>query len=231
MKCEKCNAETRQQYLGVSEDMSVVLKCMGCENIALYEVRIEKDVDEMTRDDVMRETVRHTKRVGELMTDVVTGLMRRAVLHDESKFSAEEFDSFARETPGLRSMTYGSDEYKAAMERIRPAIEKHYERNSHHPEHYRCLRCQRCHATSPDDGAPVSECSNCNGVTLVSGFDFNEMCLLDLIEMLADWKAATERHADGDLKRSIEQNANRFGYDDVMVDRLYLTAKRLGWVK
>ena len=36
------------------------------------------------------------------------------------------------------------------------------------------------------------------------------MNILDLIEMLCDWKAATLRHADGDLARSIEINSERF---------------------
>jgi hypothetical protein len=30
------------------------------------------------------------------------------------------------------------------------------------------------------------------------------MTLVDLIEMLPDWKAATERHDDGDLAKSLE---------------------------
>ena len=34
--------------------------------------------------------------------------------------------------------------------------------------------------------------------------------LLDLIEMFLDWKAATERHADGDMFKSIEINRKRF---------------------
>ena len=36
------------------------------------------------------------------------------------------------------------------------------------------------------------------------------MNLIDLVEMLADWKAASMRHADGDLKESIRKNAIRF---------------------
>lgn len=53
------------------------------------------------------------------------------------------------------------------------------------------------------------------------------MSLLDLIEMLCDWKAATERHADGDLVRSIWQNQERFGYSDVLRDILCNTAREL----
>ena len=38
------------------------------------------------------------------------------------------------------------------------------------------------------------------------------MNLIDLLEMLCDWKAATMRHNDGDIRRSLEINADRFGY-------------------
>lgn len=34
--------------------------------------------------------------------------------------------------------------------------------------------------------------------------------LFDLIEMFFDWKAATERHADGNINKSIELNKERF---------------------
>lgn len=40
------------------------------------------------------------------------------------------------------------------------------------------------------------------------------MSLLDLVEMLCDWKAATMRHNDGDIRKSIEINQKRFGYSD-----------------
>lgn len=41
-----------------------------------------------------------------------------------------------------------------------------------------------------------------------------DMSLLDMLEMLVDWKAASERHSDGDVRKSIEINADRFGYTD-----------------
>lgn len=43
---------------------------------------------------------------------------------------------------------------------------------------------------------------------------FEKMSLLDIVEMLCDWKAATMRHADGDIRKSIEINQKRFGYSD-----------------
>jgi hypothetical protein len=57
-----------------------------------------------------------------------------------------------------------------------------------------------------------------------------DMDLVQMIEMLADWKAATLRHADGDLGRSITQNAKRFDYGDEVTRLLWLTADRMGWL-
>jgi len=41
-----------------------------------------------------------------------------------------------------------------------------------------------------------------------------DMTLVDLIEMLCDWKAATLRHKDGNIYKSIEINSKRFGYSN-----------------
>ncbi|MFC4639810.1 DUF5662 family protein [Deinococcus hohokamensis] len=40
------------------------------------------------------------------------------------------------------------------------------------------------------------------------------MDLLDLLEMICDWMAATKRHATGDIRKSIQLNAERFGYGE-----------------
>lgn len=45
----------------------------------------------------------------------------------------------------------------------------------------------------------------------------NDMTLLDLVEMFCDWKAATTRHHDGNLRRSIEVNAGRYGLSPQLV--------------
>lgn len=57
----------------------------------------------------------------------------------------------------------------------------------------------------------------------VNGFD-----LFDLIEMFFDWKAATERHADGDIIKSIEINKGRFELSEQLCDIMRNTALRLG---
>jgi uncharacterized protein DUF5662 len=57
-----------------------------------------------------------------------------------------------------------------------------------------------------------------------------DMSLLDVLEMLADWKAATERREDSDLEASIEQNAERFQYGEEFAGLLMNTARDLGWL-
>lgn len=58
----------------------------------------------------------------------------------------------------------------------------------------------------------------------------NDMTLIDVLEMLADWKAATERHADGDLTRSLGIQRDRFGLSEQLVAILDNTARHLGWI-
>lgn len=57
-----------------------------------------------------------------------------------------------------------------------------------------------------------------------------DMTLVGLIEMLADWKAATERHDDGSLSRSLEVQADRFGIGDQLWGILHNTAVHCGWL-
>lgn len=55
----------------------------------------------------------------------------------------------------------------------------------------------------------------------------NGMTLIDLVEMLCDWLAATKRHADGDIMKSIEINKGRFGYCDQLAQIFVNTVKEL----
>lgn len=53
----------------------------------------------------------------------------------------------------------------------------------------------------------------------------NGMDLFDIVEMFMDWKAAAERHADGDLVKSIQVNKERFNLSDQLVDIFNNTLK------
>ena len=51
------------------------------------------------------------------------------------------------------------------------------------------------------------------------------MSLIDLIEMIADWKASSERYNSGNLLKSIELNIKRFNIEPQLAQILINTAK------
>lgn len=55
----------------------------------------------------------------------------------------------------------------------------------------------------------------------------DDMSLIDLIEMICDWKAASLRHEDGDVLESIEKNISRFKLSPQLVSILKNTANDL----
>jgi hypothetical protein len=56
------------------------------------------------------------------------------------------------------------------------------------------------------------------------------MTLVDLLEMLADWRAASERHADGSLVKSLPIQKQRFGISDQLAEILWNTARHFRWL-
>ena len=54
-----------------------------------------------------------------------------------------------------------------------------------------------------------------------------DMTLIQVVEMLCDWMAATKRHATGDIRKSIELNATRFGYGEELKTLLLNTVTAL----
>lgn len=137
-------------------------------------------------------TMRHIERVRNLLDVFAMELMRRGQLHDQSKLEQPEVAYFAELTPKLATVTYGSPEYEAYKKELGPALEHHYARNRHHPEHFK-------------DGV-------------------NDMTLIDLVEMVCDWKASSERHNNGNIRKSIEINAKKFELAPQMVRILENTA-------
>lgn len=52
-----------------------------------------------------------------------------------------------------------------------------------------------------------------------------DMNLIDILEMLCDWKSSSMRHNDGNILKSIELNQERFGYSTELRILLENTAK------
>lgn len=149
--------------------------------------------------DSTADTLKHSRRVGELIHQLVKELLDRAVSHDLSKTEDPELAVFNEFTPKLKGSTYGSDEYKGYLEAMGEGLRHHYAANRHHPEHF--------------------------GSAGVTG-----MTLVDLVEMLADWKAATERHDTGSLSKSLRIQRERFEIDDQLACVLFNTARGFGWL-
>lgn len=53
----------------------------------------------------------------------------------------------------------------------------------------------------------------------------NDMNLFDIVEMFVDWFAATKRHADGDIRKSIDINEERFGINPQLAQILRNTVE------
>lgn len=145
--------------------------------------------------DVKFKTMRHIETVRNYLNAVVIELLHRQEQHDQSKFSNEEMPHYARIHDELQKHPYGSEEYKALLKSIKPAIHHHHMHAKHHPEFW--------------DG-------------------YQNMTLIDLIEMVVDWKCASMRSKDGDLRRSIEIGQERFGYSDELKKILMNTAE---WIE
>lgn len=86
--------------------------------------------------DSTKDTQAHIDRVAELLNQAADELCRRGSVHDQSKLTDPEKALFDEYTPKLKDCTYGSDEYKAFLAGLKPALDHHYANNSHHPEHY-----------------------------------------------------------------------------------------------
>ena len=151
-------------------------------------------------------TLRHIETVRNYLGSVVKDLLVRAEEHDQSKLQSPEVEIFEEYTPKLRGCTYGSPEYAGYLKEMQVALNHHYCHNRHHPEYY---------MVGPEFNGP------CVSSVL------ERMTLIDIMEMLCDWKAATLRHADGDIIKSIEINQERFGYSDELAMILRNTARWL----
>ena len=179
------------------------------------------------------DTQSHIVQVRNLMFFMIHNLLLRSHDHDYSKLEDPEKAIFDEFTPKLKGLTYNSPEYKQALLDIGPALEHHYAKNHHHPEHFREVADPEIDEIkayledlSVNDPAHAWLTSYRNELES----RVNGMSLLDVLEMLADWKAAGMRHADGNLATSLEINHKRFKISDQLQQILINTAKELGWL-
>ena len=144
------------------------------------------------------ETRKHIELVAHYLNNFAAKLLERAKAHDQSKLEDPEAPIFEEFTPRLRGSTYGTPEYFQMLAELKPALEHHYAHNRHHPEHY-----------------------------VGSADPIQSMNLIDLTELICDWLAATQRHENGDIYKSIDINAKRFNLSDQVIFLLRNTIKEI----
>lgn len=179
--------------------------------------------------DSTEDTQKHRARVRKLICSCMMNLFERAAIHDASKLETPEKEIFDEMTPKLKASTYGSDEYKSFLASMKPALDHHYANNRHHPEHYEKAECAICFSPEPEGNTTF--CQKCGNAAFVKQNPvLDGMSLLDILEMLCDWKAAGERHANGTIERSLTVNRERFKIGDQLFHILENTVNELEWL-
>lgn len=177
--------------------------------------------------DSRQETNEHILRVRELLCIIQNKLEARGFMHDQSKLIPPEKPIIDSMIGRLKTLTYGSPEYKDALKDLGPALAHHYEHNTHHPEHYQKQVCIICFTEYPS--THKENCPKCHNGTMTVEPHVAGMSLLDVIEMLCDWKAAGERGANGSIEKSLKVNRERFKISEQLHSILENTVRELGW--
>ena len=118
---------------------------------------------------LLRSYSRHRDFVRLALVRVQHALAERAIAHDASKLTDDEFAGFSRINQAARVNKFGSPEYAEGMRRERGVIDLHFSRNTHHPE---------WPSYQGDEG------------------DRPEISFLDVIEMVCDWWGARKGYDD-----------------------------------
>jgi hypothetical protein len=90
----------------------------------------------MSLKETIKEIRKHTDQVRSLMYLMANLIKARGNEHDLSKFEEPELSTYDKYIPELKKAEYGSDEYKRILSAMGLALRHHYDKNSHHPEHF-----------------------------------------------------------------------------------------------
>lgn len=142
-------------------------------------------------------TLDHIKRVNELLIDVAKEFLDRAVKHDSTKIIEPELSGFDMLDPDFRKLKYGSPEYYDVINK--PEVQEAIKHHHSHNSH---------HTEYYEKGA--------------MGMD-----LFDLLEMVCDWKAASERNLGSDFEEHMKYNFERFNIPPDLQVILANTIRRL----
>jgi hypothetical protein len=145
------------------------------------------------------ETLIHSQRVGELLVQLIKQILDRSWRHDRSKTVEPELNFVNRWQPRFDNVPYGSP----AWDQLR----REQVAENGQLLHFQANRHHPEHFP--------------NGI--------NDMTLVDVVELLCDWKAASERTGAGNLPKSLAVNAVRYEMSTQLLRIMVNTAMELGW--
>jgi len=148
--------------------------------------------------DVLCDTILHVSEIQEALEEMSSELRKRGLAHDRTKFQELEFDAFTSTRLRFKKVDYGTPEYKALVDEIKPVVDHHYANNRHHPNYHE------------------------HGI--------NSMTLIDIAEMLADWKVAARRSPNNKFKDTLEFAFNKHGISKQLGQIIKNTLKELNWI-
>jgi hypothetical protein len=148
--------------------------------------------------DFLCDTILHVTEVQENIEQITGNLRRRGFAHDRTKFQEPEFSAFVSTRDDFKKANYGTPEYKACVDRIKPAVDHHYQNNRHHTGYH-------------EDG-------------------INDMSLIDIIEMICDWHAASRRSPDQSEIEGLEKALSKYGISEQLQQIIVNTYGELGWI-
>jgi len=149
--------------------------------------------------DSTADTLEHIQKVQQRIREVQSRLDTRAAMHDASKLEAPEKAAYD-----------ALMDFKASHDMTYGSPE--------YAEGLKILGPALDHHYANNSHHPQFHANGIAG-----------MSLLDLIEMLSDWKAAGERYKGGNIADSLAHNRERFGISDQLFSILENTVKELGW--
>ncbi len=82
------------------------------------------------------DTIEHIDEVRKNLRWFSERLTLRGVKHDRTKLESPEVELFAKVNYKLKNLEYGTPEYEQSLAELKPALDNHYAKNRHHPEHF-----------------------------------------------------------------------------------------------
>lgn len=154
----------------------------------------------MTEDGIkaLATITRHRDMVRLNMQRLSQEIERRALTHDMTKLSPDELGGFVRINRAAREHPYGSDEYTASMEREKGE-------DGCITLHYARNSHHPEHHAKPLD-----------------------MGFLDIIEMVLDWKAASDTYGKMTLRGSLPHHRERFLFTS---EQWWLIESVVDWIE